>query len=76
MLSLVLGAICFAGIHLGVAGTTLRDRAITALGEGAYRAVSIDAKAVAHLVANGDVASFVFFGAFAVTALAAHAQPI
>ena len=43
MLSLVLGAICFAGIHLGVAGTTLRDRAIAALGEGAYRAVfSID----------------------------------
>ena len=40
MLSLVLGAICFAGIHFGVAGTTLRDRAIAAaLGEGAYRAV-------------------------------------
>jgi uncharacterized membrane protein len=39
MLSLVLGTICFAGIHLGVAGTTLRDRAIAALGEGAYRAV-------------------------------------
>ena len=39
MLSLVLGAICFAGIHLGVAGTTLRDRAIAALGEVAYRAV-------------------------------------
>src|SRR6202011_496060 len=39
MLSLLLGAICFAGIHLGVAGTTLRDSAIAALGEGAYRAV-------------------------------------
>jgi len=26
--------------------------------------------AVVHLVANGDVASFIFFGAFAVTALA------
>jgi uncharacterized membrane protein len=39
MLSLVLGAICFAGIHLGIAGTTLRDSAIAALGEGAYRAV-------------------------------------
>ena len=26
--------------------------------------------AVLHLVANGDVASFIFFGAFAVTALA------
>jgi hypothetical protein len=33
MLSLVLGAICFAGIHLGIAGTTLRDSAIAALGE-------------------------------------------
>jgi hypothetical protein len=28
------------GIHLGIAGTTLRDSAIAALGEGAYRAVS------------------------------------
>jgi uncharacterized membrane protein len=39
MLYLLLGAICFAGIHLGVAGTLLRDRAIAAIGEGAYRAV-------------------------------------
>jgi NnrU protein len=39
MLSLVLGAICFAGIHLGIAGTALRDSAIATLGEGAYRAV-------------------------------------
>ena len=39
MLSLVLAATFFAGIHLGVAGTTWRDRAVAALGEGAYRAV-------------------------------------
>lgn len=39
MLSLILGAICFSGIHLGVAGTRLRDRAIAALGESSYRAV-------------------------------------
>jgi uncharacterized membrane protein len=39
MLSLVLGAICFSGVHLGIAGTPLRDSAIAALGEGAYRAV-------------------------------------
>ena len=151
MLSLLLGAICFAGIHLGVAGTLLRDRAIAAIGEGAYRAVfsivslaaivwllvaykdapyvatwgipewwkpiaiilmlpafllaviglttpnptsvgqegrvarspegivrvtrhpflfGVGLWAVLHLVANGDVASFIFFGAFAVTALA------
>ena len=38
MLSLVLAAIFFAGIHLGVAGTTWHDRAVAALGEGAYRA--------------------------------------
>ena len=38
MLSLVLAAIFFAGIHLGVAGTTWRDRAVGALGENAYRA--------------------------------------
>ena len=52
MLSLVLGAICFAGIHLGVAGITLRDRAIAALGEGAYRAVFsiVSAAAIEWLV--------------------------
>jgi uncharacterized membrane protein len=39
MLSLLLAAIFFAGIHLGIAGTSLRDRAIAALGRGAYTAV-------------------------------------
>ena len=40
MLSLVLGCdSCFTGTHLGIAGTTLRDSAISKLGEGAYRAV-------------------------------------
>jgi NnrU protein len=34
--SLLLAAIFFAGIHLGIAGTTIRDRAIAALGESAY----------------------------------------
>ena len=34
---LLLAAIFFAGIHLGIAGTTVRDRAIAALGENAYR---------------------------------------
>lgn len=38
MLSLVLAALFFAGIHLGIAGTTLRDRLVAALGS-AYRAV-------------------------------------
>jgi uncharacterized membrane protein len=33
MLPLVLAAICFAGIHLGIAGTTLRDRVVAVLGE-------------------------------------------
>ena len=42
MLSLLLAAIFFAGIHLGVAGTTWRDRAVAALGEGGYRAVGLD----------------------------------
>lgn len=37
MLSLLLAAIFFAAIHLGVAGTTLRDRAIAALGQNGYR---------------------------------------
>ena len=148
---LVLAAIFFAGIHLGVAGTTWRDRAVAALGEGAYRAVfsiaslagiiwlvmayrhapyvttwgvpawwkpvaimlmlpafllavtglttsnptivgeegqvarppegivrvtrhpflvGVGLWAVVHLIANGDLASFIFFGSLAVTALA------
>lgn len=37
MLSLLLAAIFFAAIHLGVAGTTFRDRAIAALGQNGYR---------------------------------------
>ena len=37
MLSLLLAAIFFAGVHLGVAGTTIRDRAIAALGQSGYR---------------------------------------
>jgi uncharacterized membrane protein len=37
VLSLLLATIFFAGIHLGVAGTTIRDRAIAALGQSGYR---------------------------------------
>jgi uncharacterized membrane protein len=33
----VLAAVFFAGLHLGVAGTTIRDRAIAALGERGYQ---------------------------------------
>jgi uncharacterized membrane protein len=36
VLSLLLAAIFFAGIHLGIAGTTIRDRAIAALGQSGY----------------------------------------
>ena len=46
MVSLLLAAIFFAGIHLGVAGTTIRDRAIAALGESGYRAAFSIATAV------------------------------
>jgi uncharacterized membrane protein len=38
MTSLVLAALFFAGLHLGVAGTRLRDRAIAALGQRGYLA--------------------------------------
>jgi hypothetical protein len=38
MLLLILGALFFAGIHLGIAGTQMRDRAIGILGENGYRA--------------------------------------
>jgi len=37
VLSLLLAALFFAGIHLGIAGTTMRDRAISALDESGYR---------------------------------------
>jgi uncharacterized membrane protein len=37
VLSLLLAAIFFAGTHLGVAGTTIRDRAIAAFGQSGYR---------------------------------------
>jgi len=49
MLSLLLAAIFFAGIHLGVAGTTIRDRAIAALGQNGYR-VAFSIASVAGLV--------------------------
>ena len=37
MTSLVLAALIFAVMHLGVAGTRLRDRAVAVYGEKAYR---------------------------------------
>jgi uncharacterized membrane protein len=39
MASLLLAALFFIGIHLGIAGTTLRDRAIALLGRGGYMAL-------------------------------------
>jgi uncharacterized membrane protein len=38
VLSLILAALFFIGIHLGIAGTVIRDRAIAILGENGYRA--------------------------------------
>ena len=38
MLSLILAALFFAGIHLGIAGTAVRDRAIQILSEKALQA--------------------------------------
>jgi len=43
--SLTLAAVFFAGIHLGVAGTTLRDRIVGAIGSRAYMAVFAGASA-------------------------------
>jgi uncharacterized membrane protein len=39
MTSVILAAVFFAAIHLGVAGTTLRDRIVGAIGQRAYQAV-------------------------------------
>jgi uncharacterized membrane protein len=49
VLSLLLAALFFVGIHLGIAGTRLRDRVIGSLGENGYRA----AFAVASIVGLG-----------------------
>jgi hypothetical protein len=49
VLSSVLAALFFAGIHLGIAGTATRDRAIGILGENGYRA----AFAVASVIGLG-----------------------
>ena len=46
MLSLLLAALFFAGIHLGIAGTALRDRVIGSLGEHGYRAAFVVASIV------------------------------
>jgi uncharacterized membrane protein len=38
VLSLILAALFFIGIHLGIAGTVIRDRVIAIFGENGYRA--------------------------------------
>jgi len=49
VLSLVLAALFFVGLHLGIAGTAIRDRAIGFLGQNGYMA----AFAVASLIGLG-----------------------
>jgi uncharacterized membrane protein len=49
VLSLVLAALFFVGLHLGIAGTAIRDRAIGLLGKNGYMA----AFAVASLIGLG-----------------------
>ena len=49
MLSLVLAALFFPGIHFGIAGTAIRDRAIGLLGKNGYMA----AFAIASLIRLG-----------------------
>src|ERR1700722_11217866 len=47
MSSEIIAALLFAGIHLGVAGTSLRDRIVGAIGERGYQAAFSVASAVA-----------------------------
>ena len=49
MLSLILAALFFAGIHLGIAGTAMRGHAIRIMGENGYRG----AFAIASVVGLG-----------------------
>jgi uncharacterized membrane protein len=46
---LILAALLFAGLHLGIAGTALRDHAVRVLGENAYRAAFVVASYVIGL---------------------------
>jgi uncharacterized membrane protein len=65
VLSLLLGAVFFAGIHLGVAGTALRDRMIAALGRGGYAGVFSIASAaglVWLVIAYGRAPYVAFWG--------------
>src|ERR1700675_377682 len=65
MLSLLLAAVFFAGIHLGVAGTRLRDRAVAALGRAGYTAVFSLASVVGLIwlvVAYGRAPYLAFWG--------------
>ena len=63
MLSLILAALFFVGIHLGIAGTTMRERAIGILGRSAYMA----AFAVATIIGFGWIVAAYNRAPYAVT---------
>ena len=60
MTSLILAAMAFIGIHIGVSGSTLRDRAVAALGLRGYMAAFSLASvaAIAWLVASYNTAPY------------------
>ena len=61
MTSLILAALAFIGIHIGVSGSTLRDRAVAALGLRGYMvAFSLaSVAAIAWLVASYNTAPYI-----------------
>ncbi len=61
MISLILSALAFIGIHIGVSGSTLRDRAVAAIGLRGYMvAFSLaSVAAIAWLVASYNTAPYV-----------------
>jgi uncharacterized membrane protein len=55
MALLIVAALVWVGVHVGIAGTRLRDAVVAKIGKGPWAAV--------HIIGNGDSAAIVFFGA-------------
>ncbi|HEV3241941.1 MAG TPA: NnrU family protein [Methyloceanibacter sp.] len=68
MAVLILGIIVFLGVHLLPTLSNLRETLIARMGENGYKGtpflVAIKTWALAHLIANGDLASIILFGSF------------
>src|SRR6266403_967334 len=66
LLSLIIAGGAFCGSHVLLSSTRLRGSLRDQLGERGFLAVySVTALVISHVIANGDAASVLFFGALA-----------